>query len=65
MRPCRLHVAEVKQLQSLLNALVNDSELIDDLSLVQREQVKGTLETLRMLSPIVERREMEDAFNEG
>jgi len=49
----------------LLTALLDDAELMDDLSVVQREQVKGAVEALRFLFPVVERREMEDALNEG
>ena len=65
MYPSRLHPAEFRQLYTLLNLALADSELMDDLSIVQREQLKGAADALRSLFAVVERREMEDSFNEG
>ena len=61
----RLHNSELRQLGGLLVALLEDSELMAELSLIEQEGIQRTSAALRRLFPIVDRRNMEDIAHEG
>ena len=61
----RLHNSELRQLGGLLAALLEDSELTAELSLIEREGIQRTSAALRRLFPIVDKRDMEDIVNAG
>ena len=65
MSKFRIRRSELRQLGSLLAALLEDSDLMAELSLIEKEQVQGVSEALRLLIPIVDERDMEDSVNES
>jgi hypothetical protein len=65
MSKFRMHGMELRQLGSLLAALLEDSELMAEMSLMEKEHIRGASEALSSLFPIVEARDMEDATDES
>ena len=61
----RIRGAELRRLGSLLAALLEDSELMAELSLMEREHIQGARAALSPLLPIVDARDMEDTANES
>ena len=61
----RIRGAELRRLGSLLAALLEDSELMAELSLIEKEHLQGASQALRPLFPVVAMREMEDTVNES
>jgi hypothetical protein len=61
----RLRIREFRLLSDLLAALIADSELMAELSLIEQEHIQGASLGLRALLPIVEMREMEDTVDES
>ena len=61
----RIHGSELRQLDGLLAALLEDSDLMAELSLIEKEYIQGASMALRHLFPIVEVRDMEDTLNES
>jgi hypothetical protein len=61
----RIRRSELRQLGSLLAAVLEDSELMAELSVMDKEHVRGADEALRTLIPLVDERDMEDAVNES
>jgi len=61
----RLHGSELRQLGGLLAALLEDSELMAELSLIEQEGIRRTSVALRRLFPIVDMRDMDDIVNES
>jgi len=64
MDPCRMNAREIRQLSRLMNALLEDSDLMAQLSVIQSEQIRGAGEVLRSLFEIVDRRDLDDALND-
>ena len=56
---------ELRLLGSLLAALLNDSDLMAELSLIEKEHIHGASAALSPLFPIVDARDMEDTANES
>ena len=54
----RISGAELRQLGRLLAALQEDSELMAELSLLEKEHIQGAAATLPSLFPIVDARDM-------
>lgn len=65
MNEPRIHGPELRQLDSLLSALLQDWDLIGELSLLEREHIQGASVALQSLFPIVDARDMEDTLNES
>jgi hypothetical protein len=65
MSKFRMHRRELRQLGSLLAALLEDSELMAELSLMEKEHIHGASAALPLLFPIVDARDMEDTVNES
>ena len=65
MSKFRMHLRELRQLGSLLAALLEDSELMAELSLMEKEHIRGASAALPLLFPIVDARDMEDTVNES
>jgi hypothetical protein len=65
MNSTRMRLSELRELDALLTALLQDSELIAELSLLQKEHIQGASTVLRSLFPIVDVRDAEDAMNES
>jgi hypothetical protein len=63
MTKFRIH--QLRQLDNLLAALLEDSDLMAELSLIEREHIQGASAALRPLFRIVETREVEDTMNES
>ena len=63
MSKFRIH--ELRHLNDLLAALLGDSDLMAELSLIEREHIQGASAALRPLFRIVETREVEDTLNES
>ena len=61
----RIHASELRQLSGLLVALLEDSDLMAELSLIEKDSIQGTSVALRHLFRIAELRDMEDILNEG
>ena len=61
----RIHGSELRQLDGFLAALLEDSDLMAELSLIEKEYIQGTSMALRHLFPIVEVRDMEDTLSES
>ena len=61
----RIRGAELRRLGSLLAALLNDSDLMAELSFIEKEHIQGASAALSLLFPIVDARDMEDAANES
>jgi len=61
----RIRGTELRRLGSLLAALLEDSDLMAKLSLIEREHIQGTRAALSPLLPIVDARDMEDTANES
>jgi hypothetical protein len=65
MNPCRVRPPELRQLDTLLTALLQDAELMAELSMLQREQIESASVTLRSLFAIADARAAEDAWHES
>ncbi len=65
MNKFRIRRSELRQLGSLLAAVLEDSELMAELSVMDKEHVRGADEALRTLIPLVDERDMEDTVNES
>lgn len=65
MRNFRIRGFELRQLGSLLAAILKDPELMAELSLMEKEHIQGAYAALQPLVPIVEARDMEDTLNES
>jgi hypothetical protein len=65
MTNLRIRGTELRRLGSLLTALLDDSDLMAELSLIEREQIQGARAALSPLLPIVDARDMEDTANES
>lgn len=65
MNELRIHGPELRQLGGLLSALLQDSDLIGELSLLEREHIQGASVALQSLFPIVDARDLEDTLNES
>jgi hypothetical protein len=57
--------AELRRLSTLLAALLEDSDLMAELSLMEKDHLQAAYAALSPLFPIVDAREMEDAANES
>lgn len=64
MSKFRFHGSDLRQLGSLLAAPLEDSDLMAELSLIEKEHIQGASAALRPLVPIVDARDMEDTMNE-
>ena len=56
---------ELRQLDQLLAELLEDADLMAELSLIEKEHLQGASQALRPLFPVVAMREMEDTVNES
>ena len=65
MNSIRMRASELRELDALLTAFLRDSELIAELSLLQKEHVQGAARVLHGLLPMVDARDAEDAMNES
>jgi hypothetical protein len=65
MNPSRVSPSELRQLDTLLTALLQDAELMAELSILQREQIECASLTLRPLLAIADARTAEDAWHES
>jgi hypothetical protein len=65
MSKFRMRRSELRQLGSLLAALLEDSDLMAELSLIEKEHVQGAAEALWPLIPLVDERDMDDTVNES
>ena len=63
MSKFRIH--QLRQLDDLLAALLDDSDLMAELSLIEKEHIQGASLALRPLLPMVEMRDMEDTVNKS
>jgi hypothetical protein len=61
----RIHGSELRQLCSLLATFVEDSDLMSEISFIEKEHIQGASLALRSLIPIVDVRDMEDTLNES
>ena len=61
----RIRGSELRQLSILLAALLGDSDLMAEMSLIEREHIHGAAAALEPLVPIVDARDMEDTANES
>ena len=61
----RIHGSELRQLCSLLATFVEDSNLMSEISFIEKEHIQGASMVLRRLIPIVDVRDMEDIANES
>jgi hypothetical protein len=61
----RIHGSELRQLDGFLAAILDDPDLMAELSLIEKDYIQGASEALRRLFPIVDVRDMEDALNES
>lgn len=60
----RIHASELRQLSDLLVALLEDSDLMAELSLIEKDSIQGASVALRHLFQIAELSDMEDILNE-
>jgi hypothetical protein len=60
-----MHGAELRRLSTLLAALLEDSDLMAELSLIEKDHIQGAHAALSPLFPVVDARDMEDAANES
>jgi len=65
MYATRIRPKEIRQLSRLTDALLEDSELMAQLSVIQLEQVRSAAEIVRSLVGFVDSRELNDSLNEG
>ena len=65
MSKFRMHGIELRQLGSLLAAPLEDSELMAEMSLIEKEHIQGASAALPPLFPIVDARDMEDTADES
>jgi|RhiMetdeSRZDD1v2_1073273.scaffolds.fasta_scaffold1572697_1 hypothetical protein len=65
MNNFRLHGSELQQLGRLLTTLLEDSDLMAELSLIEQDGIQRTSVALRRLFPIADARDMEDIVTEG
>ena len=56
---------ELRRLGGLLAALLEDSDLMAELSLIEKEHIQGAFAALSPLFPIVDARDMEYTANES
>jgi hypothetical protein len=61
----RMHGAELRRLRTLLAALLEDSDLMAELSLMEKEHIQGASAALSPLFPIVDARDMEETASES
>jgi len=64
MDPRRMNGREIRRLSRLLTALLEDSELMAQRSVIQREQVWATAEVLQSLIAVVDNRDLDDSLND-
>jgi hypothetical protein len=57
--------SEIRRLSQLLNALMEDSELMAQLSVLQSDQIAGAAEVLRSLYSFVDSRDLDESLTEG
>ncbi len=65
MNEPRIHGPELRQLGGLLSALLKDSDLIGQLSLLEKEHIQGASVAVQSLFPIVDARDLEDTVSES
>lgn len=65
MSKFRIRGSELRQLSRLLGALLEDSDLIAEMSLIEKEHIQGASAALQLLVSIVDARDMEDTVNES
>jgi hypothetical protein len=65
MNSIRMRGSELRELDALLTAFLQDSELIAELSLLQKEHIQGSSRVLHSLFPLADARDAEDAMNES
>jgi len=65
MDPERINSTEIRTLSRLMTALLEDSEVMAQLSVIQREQIRGAAEVLRSLLDFVDGRDLDDSLLEG
>ena len=61
----RIRGSELRQLSRLLGALLEDSDLMAEMSLIEKDHIRGASVALQPLVPIVDARDMEDTLNES
>ena len=61
----RIRGSELRQLGDLLSALMEDSELMAEMSVIEREHVQGATAALGPLVRLVDARDLEDTVNES
>jgi hypothetical protein len=61
----RIRGSELRQLGSLLAALLKDRDLMPELSVMEEEHLQTAAETVRRLLPLAEARDLEDSLNES
>jgi len=61
----RIRASELRQLSRLLAGLLEDSDLMAEMSPIEKEHIHGASAALQPLVPIVDARDMEDTVNES
>jgi hypothetical protein len=65
MKTAHVRGSELRRLASLLAEVLQDSELMAHLSLIEREHLEGAAEALEGLLPVVDERDLEDTLSES
>jgi hypothetical protein len=65
MSTTRIHGSDVRHLGALLAAVLEDPDLVSELSVIEKEHLEGAREALHGLLPVVEARDLEDTVNES
>ena len=65
MSSFRIRASELRQLGALLTALLEDADLMAELSLMEREHIRVAAEALQPLFAIVAARDTEESLNES
>ena len=61
----RIRGSDLRQVRVLLLALLEDSDLISQLSLIEREHIEGAAAALWSVFPFADARDLEDTVNES
>ena len=63
--PHRMHEFELRELEGLLKDLLEDSELLSQVSVVESREISGVLAAVRSMLSIVRARDAEDFLSDG
>ena len=61
----RIRGSDLRQVRVLLLSLLEDPDLVSQLSLIEKEHLEGAAASLRSLLPFADARDLEDTVNES